>query len=67
MNVLESKIQIIRQKREQAITTKTSSLASRYSLEMNPPIEIEEVVEIEKQYNIKFPAEYRAFIKKALS
>jgi len=62
MNDLDSRIKIIKQKTEQAITRKTSSLASKYSLEMNPPIAIEEVIEIENQYDIIFPAEYRAFI-----
>ena len=62
MSDLNFKIETVKRKRERAITSKTSSLAYRYSLEMNPPIAIEEVIEIEKQYSIKFPAEYRAFI-----
>ena len=62
MSNLDSRIKIIKQKREQAIKSKTSSLAYRYSLEMNPPIALEEVIEIENQYDVIFPDEYRAFI-----
>ena len=62
MNDLDYKIKIIKQKREQAINSKTSSLAYKYSLEMNPPIAIKELVKIENQYDIIFPAEYQAFI-----
>ena len=62
MNNLDSKIAIIKEKRARAIISKTSSLSSKYNLEMNPPIAIEEVVKIENQYDIKFPAGYRAFI-----
>ena len=62
MNNLDFRIATIKEKRARAIASKTSSLASRYSLEMNPPIAVEEVIEIENQYNIKLPDEYRAFI-----
>ena len=62
MSILDTRIETVKRKRERAITSKTSSLAYKYSLEMNPTIAIEEVIKIEKQYNIKFPAEYRAFI-----
>ena len=62
MNNLDFKIATIKEKRAKAIASKTSSLSYRYNLEMNPPIAVDEVIEIENQYNIKFPAEYRAFI-----
>lgn len=62
MSILDTRIETVKRKRERAITSKTSFLAYKYSLEMNPTIAIEEVIKIEKQYSIKFPAEYRAFI-----
>ena len=62
MSALDSRMANIKQKRANAIISKTSSLANRYSLEMNPPIATEKLIEIENQYSVEFPAEYRAFI-----
>jgi len=59
---LESKIAIVKHKRQKAIASKTKSLAHRFNLEINPPIALEELISIENQYKIKLPAEYRAFI-----
>ena len=62
MNDLDFRIAIVKEKRTRAIESKTSFKSGKYSLEKNPPIAIDEVIEIENQYDIKFPAEYRAFI-----
>ena len=62
MNDLDSRITVIKEKRALAITSKTNSIAYEFDLDMNPPLELSEVIKIENQYKIEFPAEYRAFI-----
>jgi hypothetical protein len=51
MNDLDSRIAIIKQ-----------TIAQKSNLQLNPPIDIKEVVEIENYYGITLPSEYRAFI-----
>jgi hypothetical protein len=51
MNDLDSRIAIIKQK-----------IAQKSNLQLNPPIDIKEVVKIENYYEITLPSEYRAFI-----
>ena len=58
MNDLDSRIAII--KKIDRIKQETQKRKNKFYL--NPPIAIQEIIEIENEYGITFPSKYRAFI-----
>ena len=68
MKNLDSRIATIKEKIDRAkrLAKRRSNSISPFIREnaskLNPPIKLEKLIKIESEYEIKFPAEYRAFI-----